>query len=83
MATLFGEDFVKTKAISVIVSFQIAFFSTTAWGETYKGDERPHISEIGGGDHSPGVTAVIFITLLVIGFGIGFRVGRRTTVRKK
>lgn len=68
----------KAKVISTIVFFQIVIFSSGAWADTNSGDERPHVSDIGGSDHSPGVTAVIFITLLIIGFGIGFSVGRRT-----
>lgn len=73
----------KAKAISTIVFLQFALISTGAWADTNTGEERPHISEIGGADHSPGVTGVIFITLLIIGFGIGFTVGRRTRSAKK
>ena len=71
----------KAKVIFAIVFIQIATFATfatNAWADTNSGDERPHVSDIGGSDHSPGVTAVIFITLLMVGFGIGFSVGRRT-----
>ena len=74
----------KAKAIFAIVFIQIstlatlATLATSAWADTNTGDERPHVSDIGGSDHSPGVTAVIFITLLIVGFGIGFSVGRRT-----
>ena len=68
----------KAKAISTMVFFQIVICSPGVWADTNSGDERPHVSDIGGSDHSPGVTAVIFITLLIIGFGIGFSVGRRT-----
>lgn len=68
----------KAKAISIIVFCQIVVFSTVAWADTNSGDERPHVSNVGGSDRSVGVTAVIFITLLIIGFGIGFSVGRRT-----
>jgi hypothetical protein len=72
------EGSVKAKAIFAIVFIQIATLATNAWADTNTGDERPHVSDIGGSDHSPGVTAVIFITLLIVGFGIGFSVGRRT-----
>lgn len=52
--------------------------STPSWADNDNGPGRPHISDIGGVDHSPGVTLVIFLTLLLIGFGVGFTVGRRT-----
>ena len=41
-------------------------------------DNRPRISNVGGDDRSPGVTAVVILALLLIGFGIGLSVGRRT-----
>ena len=72
----------KPKAVFAFVFLQLIIFSPGALADTATGDERPHISDIGGADHSPGVTAVIFITLLIVGFGIGFSVGRRTRSKK-
>ena len=71
----------KAKIFSAIVLTQIIIGSATAWADEDGGVVRPHISDVGGDDHSPGVTLVIFATLLLIGFGIGLTVGRRT--RKK
>ena len=78
----------KVKAISAIVFIQIVFIqialvSTSAWADSDSGSNRPRISDVGGEDHSPGVTAVIFLTLLIVGFGIGFIVGRHTKSAKK
>jgi hypothetical protein len=75
------EGSVKAKIFSAIVISQIFLFSTNAWADEDGGVPRPHVSEVGGLDHSPGVSLVIFATLLLIGFGIGLTVGRRT--RKK
>ena len=67
----------KAKVLIAIVLTQLIFLSSTAWGEESP-DSRPHISDIGGEDRSPGVTLVIIATLLLIGFGVGLTVGRRT-----
>lgn len=48
-----------------------------AWADEYP-DNRPHVSNLYGDDRSPGVTAVVVIALLLIGFGVGLTVGRRT-----
>ena len=69
---------VKAKIFSAIVVSQLVLSSTTAWADDDGNIARPHISEIGGDDHSPGVRLVIYLTLLIIGFGIGLTVGRRT-----
>jgi hypothetical protein len=53
-----------------------------AWADEAH-DGRPRISDMGGDDHSPGVTLVIVITLLLIGFGVGLTVGRRTRRKEK
>ena len=68
----------RAKLISAVVLTQIALTSATAWADGDGSTGRPHISDVGGDDHSPGVTLVIFATLLLIGFGIGLTVGRRT-----
>jgi hypothetical protein len=70
---------VKAKIFSAIVLSQIILGSATAWADDDGGVARPHISEIGGDDHSPGVRFVIYATLLIIGFGVGLMVGRRTS----
>lgn len=69
---------VKAKVFSAIVLSQLVLGSATAWADDDGGVVRPHVSEIGGDDHSPGVRLVIYITLLLFGFGIGLTVGRRT-----
>ena len=68
----------KAKVISAIVFSQLFLLSATAWADDGTEVMKPHISDVGGDDHSPGVTFVIFLTLVLIGFGIGFIVGRRT-----
>lgn len=68
----------KAKIFSAIVVSQLVLSSATAWADDDGNIARPHISEIGGDDHSPGVRLVIYLTLLIIGFGIGLTVGRRT-----
>ena len=68
----------KAKLFSVIVLAGIALNTATAFADDDGYVTRPHVSDIGGDDHSPGVTLVIFATLLLIGFGIGLTVGRRT-----
>jgi hypothetical protein len=72
------EGSVKAKLISAIVFAQVTLTSATAWADDDGHLTRPHISDVGGDDHSPGVTLVIFAALLLIGFGIGLTVGRRT-----
>jgi hypothetical protein len=74
----FREGSVKAKLFSAIVLVQVVLTSATAWADDDGYVTRPHVSDIGGDDHSPGVTLVIFATLLLIGFGIGLTVGRRT-----
>lgn len=68
----------KRRVFTVVVAAQLFLMSTPSWADNDNGPGRPHISDIGGVDHSPGVTLVIFLTLLLIGFGVGFTVGRRT-----
>ena len=68
----------KAKIFSAIVVSQLVLSSATAWADDDGGIARPHISEIGGDDHSPGVRLVIYLTILIIGFGLGLTVGRRT-----
>ncbi len=67
----------KAKVLTAIVTAQLIFLSSSAWAEESP-DTRPRISDIGGDDRSPGVTLVVIATLLLIGFGIGLTVGRRT-----
>jgi len=73
---------VKTRAVIAIVLLQCTLLSSNSWADESP-DYRPHISNIGGDDRSPGVTIVIIFTLLLIGFGIGLMVGRRTRNREK
>ena len=68
----------KARVFTVVVVVQLFLMSTPAWADNDNGVGRPRISNIGGDDHSPGVTLVIFLALLLIGFGVGFIVGRRT-----
>lgn len=67
----------KAKVLTAIVLAQLTLRSSTAWGDEAH-DSRPSISNIGGDDRSPGVTLVLIATLLLIGFGVGLTVGRRT-----
>lgn len=67
----------KAKVLTAIVLAQLTLLSSTAWADEAH-DSRPRISNIGGDDRSPGVTLVIIATLLLIGFGVGLTVGRRT-----
>jgi hypothetical protein len=69
---------VRAKALSAIVFAQLFLLGSTAWADDGPGTNRPHISDVGGDVHSPGVTFVIFLTLVLIGFGVGFIVGRKT-----
>jgi hypothetical protein len=66
---------VKARLISALTVGVLALTTTSAWADN---DGRPHVSNIGGDDHSPGVTLVLFLSLLIVGFGVGFIVGRRT-----
>lgn len=68
----------KTRVFIAVVAAQLFLMSTPSWADNDNGPGRPHISDIGGVDHSPGVTLVIVLSLLLIGFGVGFVVGRRT-----
>jgi len=68
---------VKAKVLTALVLAQLTFLSSTAWAEESP-DTRPRISNIGGDDRSPGVTIVVIAALLLIGFGVGLTVGRRT-----
>lgn len=72
----------KSKILTALVFTQLILLNSPAWADEYP-DNRPRISNIGGDDRSPGVTAVIIITLLLIGFGIGLSVGRRTRRQEK
>ena len=67
----------KAKVLTAIVTAQLIFLSSSAWAEESP-DTPPRISDIGGDDRSPGATLVVIATLLLIGFGIGLTVGRRT-----
>ena len=72
----------KTRVLTAVVLAQLVLSTSMAWAdETHDG--RPRISDIGGDDRSPGVTLVIVITLLLIGFGVGLTVGRRTRRKNK
>ncbi len=67
----------KAKVLTVVILAQLTLLSSTAWADEAP-DTRPRISNVGGDDRSPGVTIVVIATLLLIGFGIGLTVGRRT-----
>jgi len=73
---------VKTRALIAILLLQITLLSSTSWADEPP-PLRPRISNIGGDDRSPGVTIVIILTLLFIGFGIGLTLGRRTRNKEK
>lgn len=72
----------KGKVLFALVLTQIFFNNSLVWADEVP-DHRPRISNVGGDDRSPGVTAVIIVTLLLIGFGIGLSVGRRTRRMEK
>ena len=67
----------KSKVISALVVTQLFLLNTAVWADEPH-DNRPRISDVGGEDRSAGVTLVIVIALLLIGFGVGLTVGRRT-----
>ena len=67
----------KARLITVVVATQFFFLSSPSWADDDSAIGRPHISDIGGEDHSPGVTLVIVLSLLLVGFGIGVIVGKR------
>ena len=70
----------KAKLFGLVVTTQLYLLTSNAWAE--ETTSRPEISNIGGEDHSPGATLVIVLALLIIGFGDGFLVGRRTSKKK-
>ncbi len=67
----------KSKVILALVVAQLFLINSTVWADEAP-DNRPRISDVGGDVRSPGVTLVIVLALLLIGFGIGLTVGRRT-----
>ena len=72
----------KTRVLTAVVLTQLVLSTSMAWADESP-DNRPRISNIGGDDRSPGVTLVIVLTLLLIGFGVGLTVGRRTRRKEK
>ena len=72
------ERFMKSKLISTLIFAQLVLSNSTSWADDGPDIGKPRISDVGGVDHSPGVTLVIFATLVLIGFGVGFIVGRKT-----
>ena len=72
----------KSKILTALVFTQLILLNSSARADEAP-DNRPRISNIGGDDRSPGVTAVIIISLLLIGFGAGLAVGRRTRRQEK
>ena len=70
----------KAKLFGLVVTTQLYLLTSNAWAE--ETTSRLEISNIGGEDHSPGATLVIVLALLIIGFGAGFLVGRRTSKKK-
>ena len=71
----------KRKIITALVTAQLALVPVFAWADNGNDDARPHIMD-SPDDHSPGVTLAIFVTLLLIGFGVGYIVGRKTRKNK-
>jgi hypothetical protein len=70
----------KAKLFGLVVTTQLYLLTSNVWAD--ETTSRPEISNIGGEDHSPGATLVIVLALVIIGFGVGFLVGRRTSKRK-
>ncbi len=68
----------KRRVLTAVVLAPLFLLNSIAWADDDGNAMRPHISDMGGDDHSPGVTLVIFATLLLIGFGVGYLVGRKT-----
>ncbi len=70
------ERLMTGKVIGLIVAIQIFLMSSTAWADS---DElRPEILDIRE-EWSPGAIIVIVLSLVIIGFGIGFLVGRHSS----
>lgn len=70
----------STKAIMGIVALQMFFLNSVAWADSDQ--SRPEISDFGE-DRNAGVIIVVALTLLIIGFGVGFLVGRQTSREDK
>ena len=70
------ERLMTGKVIGLIVAIQIFLMNSTAWADS---DElRPEILDIRE-EWSPGAIIVIVLSLVIIGFGIGFLVGRHSS----
>jgi len=68
------------KVIGLIVSIQIFLMDSSAWADS--DGLRPEVLDVGE-EKSLGVLLVIVSALIIIGFGIGFLVGRRTSKNGK
>jgi hypothetical protein len=68
------------KVIGLIVSIQIFLMDSSAWADS--DGLRPEVLDVGE-EKSLGVLFVIVSALIVIGFGIGFLVGRHTSKNGK
>jgi hypothetical protein len=68
------------KVIGLVVSIQIFLMNSTAWADS--DGLRPEILDVGG-ENSLGVLLVIVFSLIIIGFGVGFLVGRHTSRKGK
>jgi hypothetical protein len=68
------------KVIGLIVSIQFFLMNSSAWADS--DGLRPEVLDVGE-EKSLGVLLVIVSALIVIGFGIGFLVGRHTSKNGK
>ena len=68
------------KVIGLIVSIQFFLMNSSAWADS--DGLRPEVLDVGE-EKSLGVLFVIVSALIVIGFGIGFLVGRHTSKNGK
>jgi hypothetical protein len=77
----YGQERLMTgKVIGLIVSIQIFLMNSTAWADS--DGLRPEILDIGE-ERSLGVLLAVVFSLIIIGFGIGFLVGRHTSKNAK
>jgi hypothetical protein len=68
------------KVFGLVVAMQIFLMNSTVWADS--DGLRPEVLDVGE-EKSLGVLLVIVSALIVIGFGIGFLVGRHTSKNGK
>jgi hypothetical protein len=68
------------KVFGLVVAIQIFLMNSIAWADS--DGLRPEILDIGE-ERSLGALLVVVFSLIIIGFGIGFLVGRHTSKNGK